>query len=197
MKFPLLAAAFSLLALPAAAHDFGFAGVLSNTNKGEMPGILLSVGQPLTDGPIALKSGMVYELEIEADGSGELALEGSGFFRAIWVNEVVVNGLEIRPFGLESVEFDEAGTMPPPSATTCSPAGRSPPATTTTFATSRRCSRRWAASHAPRTPSSSQRGSTTPSTTASPARTRRPPHSSPSSSSRASPTRTPSGGSSA
>ncbi|WP_335947283.1 MULTISPECIES: hypothetical protein [Salipiger] len=111
MKFPLLAAAFSLLTLPAAAHDFGFAGVLSNTNKGEMPGILLSVGQPLTDGPIALKSGMVYELEIEADGSGELALEGSGFFRAIWVNEVVVNGLEIRPFGLESVEFDEAGTM--------------------------------------------------------------------------------------
>ena len=111
MKFPLLDAAFSLLALPAAAHDFGFAGVLSNTNKGEMPGILLSVGQPLTDGPIALKSGMVYELEIEADGSGELALEGSGFFRAIWVNEVVVNGLEIRPFGLESVEFDEAGTM--------------------------------------------------------------------------------------
>ena len=105
MKFPLLAAAFSLLALPAAAHDFGFAGVLSNTNKGEMPGILLSVGQPLTDGPIALKSGMVYELEIEADGTGELALEGSGFFRAIWVNEVVVNGLEIRPFGLESVEF--------------------------------------------------------------------------------------------
>jgi hypothetical protein len=111
MKFPLLAAAFSLLALPAAAHDFGFAGVLSNTNKGEMPGILLSVGKPLADGPIALKSGMLYELEIEADGTGELALEGSGFFRAIWVNEVVVNGLEIRPFGLESVEFDEAGTM--------------------------------------------------------------------------------------
>ncbi|MCA0963959.1 hypothetical protein [Salipiger bermudensis] len=111
MKFPLLAAAFSLLALPATAHDFGFAGVLSNTNKGEMPGILLSVGKPLTDGPIALKSGMLYELEIEADGTGELALEGSGFFRAIWVNEVVVNGLEIRPFGLESVEFDEAGTM--------------------------------------------------------------------------------------
>jgi len=111
MRFPLLAAAFSLLALPAAAHDFGFAGVLSNTNKGEMPGILLSVGKPLADGPIALKSGMLYELEIEADGTGELALEGSGFFRAIWVNEVVVNGLEIRPFGLESVEFDEAGTM--------------------------------------------------------------------------------------
>ncbi|MBN9888231.1 hypothetical protein [Salipiger abyssi] len=111
MKTPILAAALALFSLPAAAHEFGFAGVLSASNKGEMPEILLSVGQPLAEGPITLKSGMLYELEIEADGSGELALEGPGFFRAIWVNEVVVNGLEIRPFGLESVEFDEAGTM--------------------------------------------------------------------------------------
>lgn len=104
------ALAFGLAGV-ASAHDFGFAGVLSNTNKGEMPGITLGLGKPLTDGPITLKSGMVYELEIYADGTGELALEGSGFFRAIWINEVVVNGLEIRPFGLESVEFDEEGTM--------------------------------------------------------------------------------------
>ncbi|GGG79775.1 hypothetical protein GCM10011415_31310 [Salipiger pallidus] len=111
MKSIALAAALSLAAIPAAAHEFGFAGVLSNTNKGEMPGITLSVGQPLADGPITLKSGMLYELEIEADGTGELAVEGPGFFRAIWVNEVVINGLEIRPFGLESLEFDEEGTM--------------------------------------------------------------------------------------
>ncbi len=111
MKTILLATALSLGALPALAHDLGFAGLLSKSNKGEMPEITLSVGKPLTDGPITLKSGALYELEIEADGSGELALAGSGFFRAIWVNEVVVNGLEIRPFGLESVEFDEAGTM--------------------------------------------------------------------------------------
>ena len=111
MKSIALAAALSLAALPVAAHEFGFAGVLSNTNKGEMPGITLSVGKPLADGPITLKSGMLYELEIKADGTGELAVEGPGFFRAIWVNEVVINGLEIRPFGLESLEFDEEGTM--------------------------------------------------------------------------------------
>lgn len=111
MKPFALAAALVIAACPVAAHDFGFAGVLSNTNKGEMPEITLSVGKPLADGPITLKSGMLYELEIEADGSGELGLEGPGFFRAIWVNEVVVNGLEIRPYGVESVEFDEEGTM--------------------------------------------------------------------------------------
>ncbi|MCA0943238.1 hypothetical protein LCM08_26575 [Salipiger pacificus] len=111
MKPTLIAAALVATALPAAAHDYGFAGILSHQNSEEMPEITLSVGKPLAEGPITLKSGMVYELEIEADGTGELGLEGPGFFRAIWINEVVVNGLEIRPYGLESVEFDEAGEM--------------------------------------------------------------------------------------
>ena len=111
MKPILAATLMAAMAVPAVAHDYGFAGVLSSTNKGEMPGITLSVGQPLAEGPITLKSGMLYELESEADGTGELGLEGPGFFRAIWVNEVVINGLEVRPFGLESVEFDEAGEM--------------------------------------------------------------------------------------
>lgn len=111
MKTRLFAAALVATALPAGAHEYGFAGILSHDNSAEMPGITLSVGKPLAEGPITLKSGTVYELEIEADGSGELGLEGPGFFRAIWVNEVVVNGLEIRPYGLESVEFDEAGEM--------------------------------------------------------------------------------------
>ena len=111
MKPTLIAAALVALALPAAAHEYGFAGILSHENSEEMPEITLSVGKPLAEGPITLKSGMVYELEITADGSGELGLEGPGFFRAIWVNEVVVNGLEIRPYGLESVEFDQAGEM--------------------------------------------------------------------------------------
>ena len=100
------------LAQPALAHDFGFAGILSNTNAGEeLPTLILAVGKPVADAPIVLDSGKVYELVIEADGSGELALTGAQFFRNVWVNEVVINGLEVRPFGLESVEFDQAGTM--------------------------------------------------------------------------------------
>ena len=110
----LSAATLALLVLSgaAAAHDLGFAGLLSNDNAGEeLPTLILSSGKPIADGPIELESGKLYEMEIEADGSAELALQGSGFFRNIWVNEVVINGLEIRPFGIESVEFDQAGTM--------------------------------------------------------------------------------------
>ncbi|SLN57144.1 hypothetical protein ROJ8625_02853 [Roseivivax jejudonensis] len=112
MKTFSLAAAAALIAGGAAAHDLGFAGLLSNTNQGdEIPELTLATGQPLSDGPIELESGRLYELEIEADGSAELALEGAGFFRNIWINEIVINGLEIRPYGIDSVEFDQAGTM--------------------------------------------------------------------------------------
>jgi hypothetical protein len=98
-------------ALPAQAHDFGFAGILSSSNKEDLEPLTLSVGKPIADGPLMLKSGTAYEIEIIADGTGELALEGPGFFRAIWINEIVINGLEIRPYGIESVEFDKEGTM--------------------------------------------------------------------------------------
>lgn len=106
-----LSAIAVILAGSAPAHDLGFSGLLSNNNMEEMPELTLASGKPVAEGPITLKSGTGYEVEIVADGSAELALEGSGFFRAIWINEIVINGLEIRPYGIESVEFDKAGTM--------------------------------------------------------------------------------------
>ncbi|MFQ6553017.1 hypothetical protein AAD018_011830 [Aestuariibius insulae] len=90
---------------------FGLAGILSASNKEDLPPITLSAGMPLADAPLSLKSGTYYEIEIEADGSQELGLVGAEFFRAIWIDEIVIEGLEIRPLGLDSVEFDEAGTM--------------------------------------------------------------------------------------
>ncbi len=93
-------------------HDKGFgrAGLLSKKNRADIPKITLSAGEPLmTESKIVLKSGTYYELEIEADGSQELALVGSDFFRAIWVDEFVVEGIELRPLGIDSMEFDEAG----------------------------------------------------------------------------------------
>ena len=115
MKFAAVTVAALLAASPTLADDdddkgFGQAGVLSKSNRAPIPKLTLSAGTPLLDsGKIELQSGKYYELEIEADGSQELALAGSGFFRAIWVDEVVIEGIEIRPFGIASMEFDEAG----------------------------------------------------------------------------------------
>lgn len=105
------------LSLPFAAvadektSGFGMAGILSSTNKQDLPPILLSAGEPLAAAPWVLQSGTYYEVEIQGDGSQELALVGPEFFRAIWIDEIVIEGLEIRPLGLDSVEFDEAGEM--------------------------------------------------------------------------------------
>ena len=107
MKALLLAA---LLALPVAA-EAQTAGLLAKANRVDLPPLTLSSGVPVSEGPLNLTSGTYYTLEIEADGSAELALEGAGFFRAIWVNEVVINDIEVRPMGLSSVEFDDEGTL--------------------------------------------------------------------------------------
>lgn len=63
----------------------------------------------MAEAPYDLKSGAYYKMKIVADGSAELALSGGDFFRAVWINEIVINGIEIRPMGVHSLEFDNAG----------------------------------------------------------------------------------------
>jgi hypothetical protein len=108
MKSLILAA--TLMALPVASLA-QTAGLLESANRVELPPLKLMSGEPVSAAPLALKSGTYYILEIEADGSAELALEGAAFFRAIWVNEVVINDIEIRPLGLDSFEVDDEGKI--------------------------------------------------------------------------------------
>ncbi len=94
------------------AKKMGFAGLLAKCNRGESITLTMASGKPIyEDGPITLQSGAYYEFEIEADGSAELALAGAEFFRAVWIDEIVINDLEIRPLGLDSFEFDDEGTI--------------------------------------------------------------------------------------
>lgn len=108
----------ALAATPAVAQDapapkgkfnYGFAGLLARDNRADLPELTLSSGKPVHDGVIELKSGTYYRMKIVSDGTAELALSGGDFFRAIWVNEIVINDIEIRPMGVHSIEFDAAG----------------------------------------------------------------------------------------
>jgi hypothetical protein len=91
--------------------DLGFAGLLARCNKADLPPITLSSGAPLSEAPWVLSSGVYYEVEIVSDGTQELALAGPEFFRAIWMDEIVINDLEIRPMAIDSFEFDDEGTI--------------------------------------------------------------------------------------
>lgn len=117
MKRLLLAAAIGAGAspvlaqdVPKGAHDYGFAGLLARDNRADLAPLTLSSGKPVADAPYRLKSGTYYRIDITSDGTAELALSGGDFFRAIWINEIVINGIEIRPMGVHSIEFDKAGT---------------------------------------------------------------------------------------
>lgn len=116
-RLPIAAALAALLAAPAAAaplcgaDQMGFSGLLANCNKGEELQLTLAAGKPLAEGDITLQSGVYYEMLITSDGSQELALHGPDFFRAIWMDEIVINDLEIRPMAIDSFEFDDEGTI--------------------------------------------------------------------------------------
>ena len=110
---PLLTALMLAAAAPAVAaplcEDMGFAGLLASCNRGDPIVLTLASGRPLGEDRV-LESGAYYELEITADGSAEIGLSGPDFFRAIWMNEIVIDGIEVRPMAIDSLEFDDEGT---------------------------------------------------------------------------------------
>jgi hypothetical protein len=89
----------------------GFAGLMDRANRTDLLPINLTAGAINVEGPYQLQSGGYYTIEIISDGTQEIAVEGPGFFRNVWVNEIVINDLEVRPLGVDSIEFDDAGTV--------------------------------------------------------------------------------------
>ena len=98
-------AAAATLAVASDAH--AQAGLLSH--RKDLAPITLASGKPLAAAPYELEAGKYYRIAIESDGSAELAVAGPEFFRNMWVNEVVINDIEVRPLGVDSIEFDDEG----------------------------------------------------------------------------------------
>ncbi len=60
---------------------------------------------------IRLKTGVYYMLPVEAKGYKEYRFEAPEFFQNIWVNQVVVEDLEVHTTHIDALEFDDQGTM--------------------------------------------------------------------------------------
>lgn len=59
----------------------------------------------------ALETGKYYRIEISSDGQEEFAWMSPELFRNSWVNQIVVNDLEVKSYGVYSLEFDAEGTF--------------------------------------------------------------------------------------
>jgi hypothetical protein len=79
------------------------------TKATDLPPLELSAGKAFPKEPIELEGGKYYRWVIKSDGTSESAVAAPEFFRFIWINEVVINDIEVRPLGLDSIEFDDEG----------------------------------------------------------------------------------------
>ncbi len=104
-----LSTLFLLISSFCVSSVFAQSGLLTG-GASRLEPITLSSGMPLAAEAYELESGGYYQIDIVCDGSAELAISGSGFFRNIWMDEVIINDIEIRPLGIDSLEFDDEGT---------------------------------------------------------------------------------------
>ena len=70
-------------------------------------------GEAWSMAPLAytLETGKYYRWEIRSDGLEEFAVLAPELWRNSWIDQVVINDLEVTPMGLYSVEFDDEGTI--------------------------------------------------------------------------------------
>ena len=58
-----------------------------------------------------IETGKYYRWRIVHDGGEEHRLLAPELFRNSWIDQVVIENLEVKPMALYSVEFDDAGTI--------------------------------------------------------------------------------------
>lgn len=85
-------------------------------HRQDLPEIVLGDTQgndfavPVKD--ITMEGGKSYRLNVTSNGGKEYKFMAPEFFRNIWMNQIVINHLEIHPYGApHHIEFDDAGTI--------------------------------------------------------------------------------------
>ena len=101
----------SLMIAGAVAAPVQAAGNLAS-NGTRLPDLMIdSTDLTFSETTFELETGKYYRFRIVHDGGEELAIVAPELFRNSWINQVIINDLEITPNGLYSVEFDDEGTI--------------------------------------------------------------------------------------
>ena len=100
---PLLAA-LAALTVAAAADD-------PTRRATRLPTLSIAAGSGFSVRSYEIESGTYYRWRIESDGLEEYKLLAPELFRESWIDQIVIDGLEVKPHGLHAVEFDEEGFL--------------------------------------------------------------------------------------
>jgi hypothetical protein len=77
----------------------------------DLPELKLTGDLKMSQTEYQLETGKYYRIDITSDGEEEFAWMSPELFRNAWVNQVVVNDLEVKAADIYSLEFDAAGTF--------------------------------------------------------------------------------------
>lgn len=106
---PAMVAAALVFALPAAAVDLA-------KGRQTLPDLVFGNDQgddyAVSQKDFELESGKAYQLDIVSKGGKEYKFFSPEFFRHIWINQIVINHLEIHgPGAPHHLEWDDAGAI--------------------------------------------------------------------------------------
>jgi len=111
MTSPTLSLAFVFVTAFAAATSPAFAEGNLASRPTDLPELMLKGDLSITQTEYKLETGKYYRIDISSDGEEEFAWMAPELFRNSWVNQVVVNDLEVKAADIYSLEFDAAGTF--------------------------------------------------------------------------------------
>ena len=102
LRGPLLAA---LLAAPAAADE-------DPTRRAiRLEPLALDAAEGMSATRYEVERGKYYRWRISSDGLEEYKLLAPELFRESWIDQVVIEDKEVKPYGLHAVEFDDEGEI--------------------------------------------------------------------------------------
>ena len=77
----------------------------------DLPDLMLKGDLSMSATEYVLETGKSYRLNISSDGQEEFAWMAPELFRNSWIDQIVVNDLEVKAYGIYSLEFDDEGTF--------------------------------------------------------------------------------------
>ena len=77
-----------------------------------LPEIQIDGVQGFSVKELALEAGQFYRLKMTSDGRDEYLVQSpDGFFRSLFIDQVVVNDLEVKTTTMWGLEYDDDGTI--------------------------------------------------------------------------------------
>jgi hypothetical protein len=108
VKQTVVAVATVLSILPLSAHA---AGNLASQPTRLEP-LVLGDDLSMSVKEYQLETGKYYNWKITGEGGEEFLVLAPELFRSSWINQIVINDLEVKPMGgIYGVEFDDAGDI--------------------------------------------------------------------------------------